>query len=152
MRSHRQKRTSGPGEVARPNDLTCIAIGSSSHTAKTVHNGRYRLSTVTQRKLQSVTGRASSLRRIAGSALRDCHAYIFGASCIPNRCNAVFEFSPGFLQPQPALRRARCGIVRPGAWIVRRSAAPELAPSRPGRGFPPGSRCVPSWRWLPASN
>jgi hypothetical protein len=30
--------------VARQNDLICIAIGSSSPTAETVHNGGYRLS------------------------------------------------------------------------------------------------------------
>jgi len=28
--------------VARQNDLICIAIGSSSPTAETVHNGGYR--------------------------------------------------------------------------------------------------------------
>jgi hypothetical protein len=43
-----QEWTSGPEEVARPNDLICIAIGSSGPSAKTVHNGGSRAQRVTR--------------------------------------------------------------------------------------------------------
>jgi len=41
-----QKNTSGPGGSRATDDLICIATGSSSHTAKTMHNGGYLKSSV----------------------------------------------------------------------------------------------------------